>query len=286
MVNADDFGLSLPVSRCVVELAHLGRVQSTSCLSGAAPWAECARLLRDAPASLYRGLHFNLTEGVALSAELRRAWPRLPSLPQLLILAHLRQLPLAAIALEWQAQWQAFAQATGHAPQFVDGHQHVLHLPGVLEVGLAALDVVACKRQDLTPVTPVMTPVRNTGLVLGPGFNFKRAVIERSGGRALLDQLRRQGIPHNPALLGVYDFKSRDYGALMKTWLAAVPNSGAMLFCHPGAPPGLPGDAIAAARLREAAYLASTDFANDLTLANVILADVWTRAGAQKSSAY
>ena len=45
------------------------------------------------------------------------------------------------------------------------------------------------------------------------------------------------------------------------------------------------GDSIAAARLREAAYLSSADFVNDLTLADVSLADVWTQVGAQRSSA-
>ena len=272
MVNADDFGLSLSVSRCIVELAQLGRVQSTSCLSSEPHWLASAMLLRDAPRSLQSGLHFNLTEGVPLSAELRRLWPRFPSLSELLIRAHLRLLPLPAIAFEWQAQWQQFAQACGHTPKFVDGHQHVHHLPGVRQVVLAELAQTPC-------------PVRNTGRVPGPGHGLKRWVIERSGGKALLRQLSLRGLAHNPALLGVYDFVSTDYRALMRSWLGSVPASGALLFCHPGAGPALFGDSIAAARLREAAYLSSADFVNDLTLANVSLAEVWTQVGAQRSSA-
>ena len=80
--------------------------------------------------SVERGLHFNPTDGVPLSAALRLHWPRLPRLPAPIVLAHLRRLPLQAIGDEWQAQWQRFVDAVGAPPRLVDGHQPVPHLPG------------------------------------------------------------------------------------------------------------------------------------------------------------
>jgi hypothetical protein len=71
----------------------------------------------------------------------------------------------------------------------------------------------------------------------------------------------------------------------MLRWLAAAPASGGLLFCHPAATadstldigvpdPGAP-DAIAPARLREAAYLGSSSFAEDLATAGITLGHAW-----------
>ena len=43
------------------------------------------------------GLHFNLTEGRPLAPSLRALWPRLPTLQDLIVQAHLRRLPLAEL---------------------------------------------------------------------------------------------------------------------------------------------------------------------------------------------
>lgn len=76
--------------------------------------------------------------------------------------------------------------------------------------------------------------------------------------RALQTELKRRGIKHNTLLCGVYDFKHSDYRALMQRWLAVLPAEGGLLLCHPAQPPlSASDDAIADARLREAAYLGS-----------------------------
>jgi predicted glycoside hydrolase/deacetylase ChbG (UPF0249 family) len=262
---ADDFGLSAGISRAIVRLAQTGRLQATSCLANAPQWRASAALLADLPGDVDVGLHFNLTEGEPSSAELRRVWPSLPPLPQLIVRAHLGRLPRAAIAFEFAAQWTAFHDAVGRAPAFVDGHQHVHHLPIVRDAWLDTLE-------------PSRGPaVRNTGRVLGPGHAVKRWLIERTGGRTLGRRLAQRGIAHNAALLGVYDFGSTDYRSLMQGWLKTVPPEGALLFCHPGDADASVADAIAPARPREAAYLASAGFADDLAAAGVTLGRAWSR---------
>jgi hypothetical protein len=272
LLCADDYGLTPGIDAAIAELVRAGRLNAFSCMSNAPCWAQDGHRVAGLRAQAQAGLHFNLTEGRPLSAALARQWPRLPGLPALLLAAHTGRLPLAALADELAAQWQAFVAVSGAAPDFIDGHQHVHHLPGVRGLLLDWL-----QRQ------PVPTPVRSTAHLAGPGPGFKRWVIERSGGRALARALLRQtvphALPHNRLLLGAYDFLATDYRALMRAWLAQVPAAGGLLFCHPGRPTvGAANEApdpIAAARQRELAYLAGDDFPRDLAAAGVVLAPAW-----------
>jgi predicted glycoside hydrolase/deacetylase ChbG (UPF0249 family) len=232
-------------------------------VTNAPGWPRAAAVLAAAPAPLALGLHFNLSEGAPLSAALGAQWPTLPGLARLLALAALRRLPSAAIGAEFRAQADAFVAAIGRAPAFVDGHQHVHALPGVRAV---VLDAIAG--------WPVQPAVRNTGRLLGPDADFKRAVIEASGGRALERDLVARGIAHNRALLGAYDFADVDYGGLVRRWLAEAPGQGSLLFCHPCATASDAADPIAAARQREAAYLAG-DFGADLAAAAFTIGAPW-----------
>lgn len=266
LLCADDYGLASGIDATIARLVRAGRLGAFSCIVNGPAWAADAPqvpALRAAGAQA--GWHLNLTEGVPLSPALAAVWPQLPALPRLLALSHLGRLPRAALRDELAAQWQAFAAATGRAPDFVDGHQHVHQLPGIRPLLLALL-----------AERGVAIPVRATAPLAGPGFGFKRWVIAATGGLALTRALRGAAIAHNRRLLGAYDFQASDYGALMRGWLARVPAEGALLFCHPGARSAdAPADVIAAAREREAAYLGSDDFVRDLAAAGVHLAPVW-----------
>lgn len=261
---ADDFGHSAAVDRAILRLAARGRLSEVSCMVNMPAWAAdagaLAALSAVADGRLRLGLHFNLTEGAPLSPALARLWPRPPTLSRLIARAHLRRLPLAALEAELQAQFAAFERFSGHAPSHIDGHQHVHALPGLRDLILRAVAV----RPGLR--------VRHTGHVGGPAFGLKRLLIAGTGGAALgrrLEALERQA---NDKLLGVYDFAARDYRGLMQRWLAALPARGGLVLCHPGEPGGAPDDPIAAARIRELAYLDSDDFAADLAAADVRLA--------------
>jgi len=261
-ICADDFGLSRGISHGISRLASRERLTAVSCLVNAAHWRAASPMLRDWPASVQVGLHFNLTEGAPVSPELRHVWPVLPTLPRLIALAHLRRLPRLALVAEFAAQRAAFVVAAGRPPAFVDGHQHVHHLPQVRDIVLLAL-------------ADGKTPVRNTGRVLGPGYAIKRGLIAGTGGRALERALERERIPHNTALLGVYDFVPGRYRDHMRGWLAAAPSTGGLVFCHPSDSDDSVPDAIAAAREPEAKYLGSDAFTEDLAAAGAALGHAW-----------
>jgi len=263
-VCADDVGLVDGVAETVAALAAAGRLNAASCVTTAPGWRPAAAVLRVARAPLALGLHFNLSEGAPLTPELRAHWPAFPGLGRLLAGAAFAALPVAAIAAEFRAQADAFADALGRAPEFVDGHQHVHALPGVRDVVLDAIGA-----------WPVAPAVRSTAHVCGPAAPLKRRVIAASGGRALERALVARGIAHNAVLLGAYDFGSTDYRGLVQRWLAGAPREGGLLFCHPG--PDSDSDAIGPARRREADYLGGAAFAADLEAAGITIGPAWAK---------
>ena len=268
-ICVDDLGLVGGVADTVVALASARRISAASCIVNAPASAGDLRAVATQANALPRfelGLHLNLTEGSPLSPDLAAVWPTLPGLARLIVAAHLGRLPLRALAVEWQAQFDAFCEAVGRAPRFIDGHQHVHHLPGIRKLVLAA-----------AATGPDGPAFRNTGHVVGPGFVVKRMLIERSGGRSLQMELTARGLRCNRTLLGVYDFRLRDYRSLFRGWLAVAPDVGALVFCHPdrGEPSRHGSDAIADARQREAAYLGSDNFADDLAEAGFTVGPSW-----------
>ena len=271
---ADDYGVAPGVSAGILQLAKAERLSAISCITNSPHWPEQAPHLSDLPKSVDVGLHLNFTEGAPLSQRLARRWPTLPSLATLIARAHLGLLPIAELRGEVHAQLRAFLHGYGIAPAYIDGHQHVHHLPGLRD---AILDVA----EHVQP----LPAVRSTAHLIGPGDGFKRWVIEATGGRRLERTLIERVMAFNPSLLGAYDFKEPDYGALMRAWLQALPADGGLLFCHPGTRQADdPPDAIADARERELAYLSSAAFTDDLRAADVVLGRVWRTVNPRTSS--
>jgi predicted glycoside hydrolase/deacetylase ChbG (UPF0249 family) len=268
---ADDYGAGAAIDHGIRQLAALGRLSAVSCLVNTPGWALAAPQLQQLDMverdRVRLGLHFNLTEGAALTPALRQVWPQLPRLPELIARAHLRALPLALLRDELRAQLEAFVRHAGTTPAHIDGHQHIHHLPGLRELLLAEL-----------PAWPRLR-VRNTAQVAGPGHGFKRWLIRHTGGQALGRALP-PGRQTNRLLLGVYDFQQRPYRRLMQAWLQQLPERGGLVFCHPADGKPAADDPIAPARQREFDYFASDAFVDDLAEFDVKL-----RAAPQNSSA-
>lgn len=274
VVCVDDFGLSPAVDAAVMALAGRGAISATSCLVNM-PGSTAGALQALAGAGIDVGLHLNFTEGAPVSDALRRHWPEFPTLGRLLMLSHAGRLPLAAIADEAGAQFDRFRELSGQWPDFVDGHQHVHHLPGIRDGWLPRV-----------AAAPPGLYVRDAGRIVGPGSWLKRQVIQGTGATALRARLAAQGLVALGPLVGVYDFADPDYRQLVRRWLAAAAVAGEttlLLFCHPADPtrPGAIRDPIAAARSREWAYLSSVDWPADLRDAGAMLVrgEACARAG-------
>lgn len=241
---ADDYALHPAIDTAVQQLASAGRLSATSCMTTAPRWREAARALPALRQHIAVGLHFNLTEGHGTAPS--------ASIGQIIAQAYTGQLSVAAMRAAWRQQLDAFEDAAGAPPDYVDGHQHVHQLPSVRTAML----------QELTARYGSGRPwIRSTAPAGALRWQPKAAVIAWLGGYRLTRQLRQQQWPMNRGFAGVYAFDAPTpvaYGMHMEQWLQAV-QAGSLLMCHPAVTP-VDGDAIGRQRAVECAYLQSAAF--------------------------
>lgn len=129
---ADDFGLADGVSRGIIELAEMSRLSATGAMTNMPGWRRSALHLKPLKGRIAVGLHLNLTTGSPLGPMPRLApTGAFPTLGTLLPKAMRRQLSVEEVAGEIGRQLDAFLEAHGEPPAFVDGHQHVHVLPAI-----------------------------------------------------------------------------------------------------------------------------------------------------------
>jgi predicted glycoside hydrolase/deacetylase ChbG (UPF0249 family) len=255
---ADDFAVHAGASQGIAALARQGRLSATSVMVLAPRWAQDMALLQDLRGRIDVGLHLDWTStfaraaghGLSLGAAMRQA----------LLGGFDRGAARTVIERQldlFEAQWQA-------PPDHVDGHQHVQQFAGIRE---PLVEVLARRYPGRLPYLRVSQVRAGAGERLG----LKSRVISALGSNAIKKIADGAGVPRADALLGVYDFDgdTARYAALMDGWLAGAP-AGGMLMCHPASAAG-PDDEIGAARLREYAYLGSSDFGAALAHAQVAL---------------
>ncbi|WP_407275273.1 ChbG/HpnK family deacetylase [Halothiobacillus sp. DCM-1] len=254
LLIADDFGLNEAVDAGILQLAQAKRLSGISCLTQLERWPVAARALGSlSPVQI--GLHLNFSQAFG------KGWHA--PLPELIVRAYLRALPVGRIRESLNVQWGRFTEAMGRAPDFVDGHQHVHQLPVIREAMLALID-----REGATPWLRVTHPL------LAPDGGLKSQLIRHLGARSLRLQAAAQGLRLPPAFAGVYDFSGDEarYAERFARWVQALPNQ-AVVMCHPGraAPPSVE-DPIAAARPHEWAFFSSPRFDAVMTEAQCQLA--------------
>ncbi|GAB2461268.1 ChbG/HpnK family deacetylase [Comamonas humi] len=242
---ADDYALHPAIDAAVQALAGAGRLSATSCMTTAPRWREAVQALPALRPRLAVGLHFNLTEGFGQQAA--------AGIGQRIAQAYTGRLDRDWLRTQWRMQLDAFENALGTPPDFIDGHQHVHQLPAARA---AMLDELQRRYGDAPPLW-----VRSTAPAGRLAWQPKAAVIAALGGWALSRRLRRQGLARNRGFGGVYGFDAptpEDYGRHMDAWLQAC-GSGSLLMCHP-ADTVVQGDAIGAQRPVEYGYLRSEAF--------------------------
>jgi len=263
---ADDYGISPGVDRGIRELISRGRLNATTAMVVAPSFSkEAAKALLDlGRASI--GLHVTLTapfKPLTDFASLHGG--RFLTLTNVLAMALARRLDQAAIHREISAQIQAFADAFGQRPDFVDGHQHVHIFPQVRDAFLRAVIEHAPNAW-----------VRQCRRIAGQ----PRKLHDRKG--LLLDILsvglrrkaQRLGLRFNPAFAGTYSFApDADFPGLFPSFLDGLPDGG-LVMCHPGFVDAELErlDPLTVSREREFAYFNGDEFQSLLAEKKVALA--------------
>jgi chitin disaccharide deacetylase len=266
IICADDYAQSAAIDAAILDLITRGVLTATSCMTLSPLWSQSAvQLTPDIRAKADIGLHLDFTQ---FSQSIRY------SHPQLVLRSLLGLLDQQAIRRNIQQQLDAFEQAVGTQPNYVDGHLHVHQLPGIREALVAELkqrygNFPAAQR----PWLRISSPPADSGL--------KARIIHWLGARALQNAATQASFRVSPCLLGVYDFQgdAATYQAHWRTWAKQLQKYGGaeknnlppVLMCHPAQPADVEDeqDPIAKARLTEWQVMKSADFATWLSTADV-----------------
>lgn len=227
---ADDYGLSDGVSRGIAELAGMGRLSATGAMTNMPGWRRAASALEPLKGQIGVGLHLNLTTGIPLGAMPRLAPSgRFPPLKEVLAQAVRGQIDRAEVAAEIARQLDAFEEAFGEAPAFIDGHQHVHVLPGVREALLQVLG----KRGHAGRIW-LRDPADRAFAILRRPVERRKAFIVKGFARGFAKAAHAAGFATNRGFSGFAPFDlslsaSRIFAAAF-SHLGAQP----LVMCHPG----------------------------------------------------
>ena len=134
IVNADDFGITKCISDKIIDTFKIGNLSSTSLMVNT-PASEYAINLAKNNPELGLGLHFNLTEGRALSGASSITDPNgiFFNKMRLNLLETLRIIDLKDIQNELNMQFEYITDA-GLSPSHIDSHQHIHMNPRIFKI--------------------------------------------------------------------------------------------------------------------------------------------------------
>jgi predicted glycoside hydrolase/deacetylase ChbG (UPF0249 family) len=266
IVCADDFAQSAAIDDAILDLIQRGVLTATSCMTLSPAWVKSStHLTPEIRAKADIGLHLDFTQ---FSQTMRL------SHPVLVLRSLLGLLDRQGVRANIQQQLNAFEQATGSTPDYVDGHLHVHQLPIIRDELLAEIKqrygkLPASKRPWLRISSPP------------DGSGFKARMIHWLGAKTLQTAALKAGFKVSPCLLGVYDFEgdAADYQAHWLTWARQLKQCPApteyslppVLMCHPAKPfdKADERDPIALARIIEWQVMHSHDFSTWLSKADI-----------------
>jgi len=257
---ADDYGIAPGVNVAIRDLVARRRLNAASVMvvvpSFSRAEANALAALNAAGPRVAIGLHLTLTAPFKpLTADyVPLVDGAFLPLATTLRLAMQQRLDVAALTREFRAQFEAFTNAFGRPPDFVDGHQHVQLFPQV--------------RQAALETTSWIAPAA-WARQCGGTLPLHRRLTDPKG--LLIDWLSREfraraanlGVATNPAFAGTYTYRANvDFAAIFPGFLEGLPEGG-LVMCHPGhVDPELERlDPLTILREKEYAYFCGDEFA-------------------------
>ncbi|MDI9849136.1 ChbG/HpnK family deacetylase [Rhodoblastus sp. 17X3] len=227
---ADDFALSPAVTAGILEALAAGRLTATSAMTTQANWPDAAKAFRALAPRADLGLHFNLTLGAPLG-KMRSFAPNdaFPAMNAIVPAAWRSALPRGEILDELRRQLDAFEDAYGAPPDYVDGHQHVQVLPGIADDLIAEL-LARGHAGRIWLRDSADRPRR----IFARGKHWGKALTVAALARGFRAKARAAGFALNDGFSGFSDFDAKgDYAADFATFLRA-PGARHLIMCHPG----------------------------------------------------
>ncbi|MGB6976192.1 MAG: ChbG/HpnK family deacetylase [Gammaproteobacteria bacterium] len=251
---ADDYGMNKAISQGIIHLLTMGRLTAVSCMTTSSCWSEHAPWLHPYREHADLGLHFNLTEGQPLGKKNSTIAPRgsFLSLPLLMAKAYGGFIKVADVEQELLLQLEQFNKHVQRLPNFIDGHQHIHHLPIVREALLKMYEQPLLGRETYVRIS-----------IQREGGGIKSKIIALTGAARLQRQLKINKIPYNQTFSGIYPFQDAvNYRQYFIRFLRQVKNQ-ELIMCHPALFNPQTIDPIASSRLYEFNYFKSPAFKED-----------------------
>ena len=262
ILNADDFAFNAAVSRGIVTLAQNGRLTATSAMTLSPRWAKDAPALAELRGQIDVGLHLDWTSPFAIQAGHGKT---LPAAMMKAVLGGFNQIEAKAVI---ERQLEAFEHVWKAPPSHIDGHQHIQQFKGIRE----ALVEVMARRYAGMP--EMQKPYLRISQAPSGQSEFKSKVIAWLGANTTKSIATKACITPTTGLFGVYGFENKiSYSVRMQQWFELA-TEGCIIMCHPAHGKfdiGDMADDICVARQWEFDYLASDQFINDLSKAEVSL---------------
>lgn len=233
VIIADDYGIGAETSRGIRELAAQDLITGTVLLVNSPYAEEAVDAWRQSTPHLEMGWHPCLTlDGPCASASrvpsLLDGAGRLLPLRRFLARLFLHQICPRQIEIELNAQYDRFLELVGHAPAFVNSHQHVSLFP---PIGAILRRVLHARGGELPYLRRVQEPWSMLGRI--PGARKKRTLLTLLG----RTEARHQaigGFAGNDWLAGITDPPWVHDPGFFARWLALAPGRVVELACHPG----------------------------------------------------
>ncbi len=232
-------------------------------------WKRAAPELKAMKGRIAVGLHLNLTTGAPLGSmpELTPSGV-LPRLGQLLNKSLRGHLPQDEVRQEIERQLDAFVEAYGEPPSFVDGHQHVHVLPSIRQSLNEAL-----KKRGYAGQVWLRDPSDRIGSILRRPIARNKALIVKTLAFGFAKEAHAAGFETNEGFSGFAPFDlSVSAGRIFEEALSAL-GARPLVMCHPGYPDqelrGL--DPAVDSRLAELRYLRSDDYSGLMDRLGIML---------------
>ncbi len=222
---ADDYGMTLGVSKAILNLASHRRLSAVGCMTNFSKWPEYAKEIAPLSGAIDIGIHLNLT----LGSPLERDQPAF--LPAGILVRHalLRQIKVQEIEREINAQCTAFEDAMQKEPDFIDGHQHVHALPIIRD---ALMNVIIKRYKVKKPW--LRDPSDTLSHIFKRRVAVSKALTVKSVATGFLELAKASGIRTNQGFSGFSAFDAkRDYAADFERFLIGMGKKH-LIMCHPG----------------------------------------------------
>jgi chitin disaccharide deacetylase len=228
---ADDYAMTAGVSRGILRLLEHGRISGAGAMTNQPSWKGWSHAYRSFSGQRDLGLHLNLTLGKPLTSMPRFApSASFPTVENITKMGFSLKLPKDELLDEIEAQLDAFENAVGAVPDFIDGHQHVHALPGVRSVLLKHLKERYAKGKKPW----LRNPADQISRITKRGKLARKAITIGGLATGFGFAASRAGFLTNDGFAGFSLFNPKgDYAADFACYLKA-PGSRHLVMCHPG----------------------------------------------------